>query len=156
MRFLSPVRPHQREVHATLASSPGPLAGLQPQHPCQQLLVTAGEPGAGGGGQRQGRGHPGTPQRTARHRRCWSDVLTLSVFAVFRGVPLARESGGHACERSRCRPQATEACRAKRTVSAWPQPICCGFAPRGLSSPRARSARLSEASRGSSVDMVRP
>lgn len=35
-----------------------------------------------------------------------------------------------------------EACRAKRTVSAWPQPVCCGFAPRGLSSPWAQCEAL--------------
>uniref|UniRef100_A0AC11BN68 Uncharacterized protein n=1 Tax=Ovis aries TaxID=9940 RepID=A0AC11BN68_SHEEP len=32
----------EREVHAPLASNPGLLAGLQPRHPCQQLLITAG------------------------------------------------------------------------------------------------------------------
>ncbi|XP_070332526.1 palmitoyltransferase ZDHHC11-like isoform X4 [Odocoileus virginianus] len=32
----------EREVHATVATNPRPLTGLQPHHPCQQQLVAAG------------------------------------------------------------------------------------------------------------------
>ena len=88
----------------------------------------------------------------------------LQMFAVFRGrAPCPGTVVGvwhGVCSREarvrekQVRTMCYEACRAKRTVSAWPQPVCCGFAPRGLSSPWARSARLSEASRGSSADTV--
>ncbi|XP_061249930.1 probable palmitoyltransferase ZDHHC11B isoform X4 [Bos javanicus] len=89
----------KREVHAALASSPGPLAGLQPQHPCQQLLVAAGEPGAGVGA--GGRG--AAPQDPAEDCTAQEVLVRRAHFKRLRCFGLCSlpgNSGGHACERA--------------------------------------------------------
>lgn len=165
-RFLSPVRPRQREVHAPLASNPGLLAGLQPQHPCQQLLITAGEPGAGGWGPGPGARPLQDPEegRTAQavpvshaHFRC---------LQCFGAVLLARErwwacgmvsvAVRHACERSRCEPCAmrlvgpSAPCLRGPSLSAAGSPLvgsaARGHAVRGSPRPPGAAARTRSAS----------